>query len=119
MWVEVDGKRLTCEVKTERKHAQTRNICLEYWNPRSNKPSGVSASQSHLWVTVLADSIWCVRTEELKRFVSALAPGDGVRRLERIGDGNSNAFIVPDRLLLGPVYFRLDSELDPLALIRY
>ena len=114
----MDGERLTCEIKTERKHAQTRNICLEYWNPRSDKPSGVSASQSHLWVTVLTDSVWCVHTDALKQFVSTLAPGDGVRRLERIGDGNSNAFIVPDRLLLGPLYFRLEATPDLADKIR-
>jgi hypothetical protein len=109
LWVEVNGERLTCEVKTERKFSVTGNIAVEHWNPRQNKPSGISASQSDLWVTVLADSIWMVPTLTLRQFVDNLRIGPGVRHLKRVGDGNADCWIIRGDLLLGPVYRELQS----------
>lgn len=101
-------------MKTDRYHQKSRNIAIEVWNPRQNAPSGITASRSDLWVTVLADSVWVAPTEAVRAFAAAARPGDGVRRVERAGDGNATLLVVADRHLLNFVYARLDGG-DPAA----
>ena len=48
----------TVEVKYDEMQAKTGNIAIEIYNPKSGKPSGLTATKANLWCQVLKDSTW-------------------------------------------------------------
>ena len=62
-----------CEIKSERdKWIKTGNLAIEFWNDRTDKPSGISVTESDYWIHCLYKDDKMVGfigydTEELKK----------------------------------------------------
>lgn len=110
LWVDLPHGRVTAEVKSDLREAKSGNVAVEYYNPRSNKPSGLSATVAELWIFCLADgSVWICRTSDLRRHHLKGPGGEGyVRDLPRCGDGNSSSTLFRRTLLFDVWFFQLD-----------
>lgn len=99
------------EVKHDMWEQRSGNVAVEYYNPKSDKPSGISTTVSSLWVFVLADdSVWACRTQDLLRHHNKGAQGTGfVRDLPVCGDGNSSSTLYERNALFNTLFFRLDD----------
>jgi hypothetical protein len=87
-------KEFTIEVKSDFMATQTGNVAIEYFNPKSNKASGITVTESDYWVHILFNPvrILIARTRSLYHFVSSVKP---LKLINRGGDGNASLMIYP------------------------
>lgn len=64
------------EVKYDLKYADTKNVAIEMFNPKKNKPSGLNITKSKYWVIVLGgdDIPFITETSTLKKYVEDNKP---------------------------------------------
>lgn len=107
------------ETKHDLREASTGNLAVEFFNPRSAKQSGLTATTASLWVVVLRQprSAWIASVSELRYWVECTEP---TRTVERAGDGNASIRLFPNWQILPGVFHRLDGLSPPecLALLR-
>lgn len=86
------GEVVTIEVKYDKMQAQTGNLAIEYFNPRSNRPSGILSSLSDFWAFRIdrPEGVWLVCRKTLLNFISKVKP---LRIIERAGDGNAGVML--------------------------
>jgi hypothetical protein len=86
-------------------------VAVEYFNPRSQIPSGITATVASIWVFVLGDrSTWACRTSDLLRQHNKNEEATGfVRDLPVCGDRNSSSRLYDRTQLFGHIFFRLDT----------
>lgn len=103
----VNGLPYLAEAKLDKMAAQTGNVALEYWNCRSNTPSGLTSTRSHLWVHIIPAPLSCyiARISDLQSFVKTEKP---LRVISRGGDGNASLYLYEMRHILPRVFFGLD-----------
>lgn len=102
---ELHGVRFSIEVKNDRMEATTGNLAIEYFNPKTNKPSGVSTTTSDLWVVVLGSGVWVCKTDDLKAYFSSNLP---VRVVKRGGDGNASLKLFKSDEILPTIFTQID-----------
>lgn len=101
-----NGRVYTIEVKYDVMAAQTGNLAIEYFNCRSNKPSGIMATKSNFWACILSDgSVWICRTSELLSFTKTAKP---VRVIGKGGDGNASLLLYNKDHILS-IFNRMDN----------
>lgn len=63
---------LHLEVKYDLYAAKSGNIAIEYYNPKSCKPSGVAITEASLWVHVLTNPLqaWLTSTKKLLQYIN-------------------------------------------------
>lgn len=83
------GLSCTIEVKFDRMSGATGNLAIEFWNPRSDLPSGITATRADYWVYVLEKPLvaYLVSVRSLVDFMAATQPLKSVRYA---GDGNAS-----------------------------
>ena len=101
----LDGLEFDAEVKTDKMMARTGNLAVEYWNPRSDKPSGIFASTSELWVVVTGDEIWACGTLDLRERMS----GPCLRDVRVAGDGNASLKLFRRGDVFGTLFRRIND----------
>jgi len=102
-----NDKERYIEVKHDLYEKKSGNVAVEYRNPRLDKPSGITATRSDIWVFVLSDeSVWACRTSDLKRHLKQYK---GVRDIEFGGDGNASMRLYRRIELFDQRFFRLDE----------
>lgn len=79
--------RETIEIKNDFYASKSGNVAIEYYNPRSNKPSGINITQSDIWCHIIDEEMFVVRTDILREFVDTEEPK---RVIKRAGDGNAS-----------------------------
>lgn len=77
----------TVEIKNDIYSARSGNIAIEYWNCKSNKPSGITVTKSDIWCHIIGGNIFVVKTEELRNFTETAQPK---RIIDKAGDGNAS-----------------------------
>ena len=95
----------TVEVKYDEMQAKTGNIAIEIYNPRSAKPSGLTATKATLWCHVLQDSIWITSVEKLKSFCENTSP---FKSFNSVGDGNASILLYKTQDIL-EIFERIDE----------
>lgn len=104
--LEINGKTYLIEVKADKRALLTKNLACEYFNSRTNKPSGLFATKSEIWAVILGDAVWFAKVDKLKKFVNTVKP-------ERIvigaGDGNADIMLYKLDLILPAVFIRVDN----------
>ncbi len=104
---EIDGRWFTAEVKHDLYEAKSGNVAIEYHNSRSDKPSGILATEADLWVFVLADaSVWVANTRDLRDYFQ-MTPG--LRDLPKAGDGNASIRLYRRKELFEGLFIRIDN----------
>lgn len=88
----VGSARFSVEVKYDKLASVTGNLAVEYWNSRSQKPSGINATEAEFWVFVLPDPLTAMiaRTDDLRAFIAKHKPD---RRVYGAGDGNARLYL--------------------------
>lgn len=77
----------TIEIKNDLYAAKSGNVAIEYFNPKTNQPSGIDITTSDIWCHIIDDKIYVVKTSILKEFIKTEKPK---RIVEKAGDGNAN-----------------------------
>tara|TARA_R100000315_G_C5234294_1_gene145562 strand:- start:497 stop:1000 length:504 start_codon:yes stop_codon:yes gene_type:complete len=95
----------TVEVKYDEMQSKTGNIAIEIYNPRSGKPSGLTATKASLWCHVLQDSIWITSIDELKKFCEDVPP---FKSFNSVGDGNASILLYKTEDIL-KIFERIDK----------
>jgi hypothetical protein len=104
---EINGVKLTAEVKFDIYEARTGNVAIEYYNTRSCKDSGINATEANLWVFVLADdSVWACNVKALRQHFNQ---SPGVRDVINGGDGNASFRLYRRLELFEKLFTRLDE----------
>jgi hypothetical protein len=58
----------TFEIKYDVMANSTGNIAIEYYNPKSDKPSGITATKANYWICILnPEQIYISTVENLKK----------------------------------------------------
>ena len=95
----------TVEVKYDEMEAKTGNIAIEIYNPRSGKPSGLTATKADLWCHVLQGSVWITSVKELRKFCKETPP---VKMFSSAGDGNAAILLYKTKDIL-EIFERIDG----------
>jgi hypothetical protein len=69
---------------------RTGNIALEYFNSKSMKPSGITATKADWWVHKIDGELWIIRVSDLLNFTKTEKP---VRMISRGGDDNADLLL--------------------------
>lgn len=109
-----NGDVVTFEVKYDRMASWTKNIAIEYFNPKTGLPSGIECTEAKYWLIVLnGGQIWLTTTEKLKKYVADNAPKKDILG----GDNNSRMKIYSMNPLLNAIFTRID-QLNPKELLQ-
>jgi|10_taG_2_1085330.scaffolds.fasta_scaffold03005_6 hypothetical protein len=109
----IGRSKLTIEVKFDKMAEKTGNLAIEYHNPKSGKPSGISVTKAKLWAHVVLDcghmTAWLASTKELKAYIEMYEP----RKMVFFGgDKNANLYLYEDIHILKTVFNRIDTIFD-------
>ena len=93
MWIVKDGLPYWVEVKDEAKQAP-KNLCIEFGQGEPMRPSGMSASESQIWIHLFTEDCVIYRMRPMLSFVrERVATG---RYCEKMyGDNKNRSVIVP------------------------
>jgi hypothetical protein len=93
----------TAEIKYDLYAAKSGNIAIEYFNPKSNKPSGLGITKSDFWIHVLTnpEQAFIVRTDHFKSFVAKHKPD---RIIPRGGDGNASLLLYKKDFMIQNIF---------------
>ena len=81
---------VTMEIKNDEMSKKTGNIALEYYNSKSCKPSGITATKADIWVHKINGELWIIRVSELINFTKTEKP---VKMISGGGDNNADLLI--------------------------
>tara|TARA_Y100001938_G_scaffold145199_1_gene221369 strand:+ start:131 stop:628 length:498 start_codon:yes stop_codon:yes gene_type:complete len=95
----------TVEVKYDEMQSKTGNIAIEIYNPRSGKPSGLTATKATLWCQVLQDSVWITSVKSLRKFCEETPP---FKMFSSAGDGNAAILLYKTEVIL-EIFERIDE----------
>lgn len=103
------GKEFTIECKYDSYSQISGNLALEYFNPKTNKPSGIYVTTAQIYCYLLPDDInmtaWIISTNRLREFVKTEVP---LKNLQKVGDGNASILLYKlDHIL--PHFSRIDN----------
>lgn len=104
---DIKGGPYKFEVKTDYFELFTGNIAVEYFNPRSNCPSGISVTEADFWVVVLNKpwSAWITSVRLLKDFISR-NPAESKQGGDK---GNSLMYLHKAHAILPEIFHRFDT----------
>jgi len=97
----------TTEVKYDEYEKRSGNIAIEVYNPRLDKPSGLTATKAFFWAQVLVDEVvWITPVDSLKIYIDNHEPG---RIIEHGGDNNAKLLLYPSNQILADTFTRIDT----------
>lgn len=96
------------EIKFDKMSAKTGNLAIEFFNPKSNKISGISVTTSDFWVYAFGNplELWVAQVNELKRYINDNAP---FKTIDVGGDNNASLFLYKKDVLLRDIFTRIDN----------
>lgn len=100
------GTKVTFEVKNDLYAARSGNLAIEFYNPKSGKPSGIESSEADVWVYLAAGGIYFTGRQKLRDYMARTTG----RIITAGGDGNASMVLFPMAAILPAVFTQL---LDP------
>lgn len=98
---------VSIEVKFDEKERESGNIAVEVYNPKTDKPSGITITNAMLWIVVLADlAVWVTTTDRLRRYMDHHPP---VRIVDKAGDKNATLYLYESGVILSDIFVRIDN----------
>lgn len=97
------------EVKNDVYALKSGNIAVEMFNPKSAKPSGLTATKSDLWVFMVGEELWVANTEALKKYVEENKP---FRIIDSGGDNNAYIYLYKKDVLFPAVFHQINHLND-------
>ncbi len=80
----------TFEVKNDKMAARTKNICIEYYNSKQCKPSGIYVTKAKWWVHKINGVLWICEVPSLINFTKNEKAD---KMISSGGDKNADLFI--------------------------
>lgn len=110
----LNGRFFTLEAKYDKYENRSGNIAIEFFNPKTNRPTGIDATKADLWVHVLANpmSAWVTTVASLRRYIRDYDP---IRVIERGGDDNSSMLLYDRETIFKDIFHRLDGRTPPVT----
>lgn len=110
-------KKFTIEVKYDLMATKTNNLAIEYHNPKSDKPSGISVTASTVWAHCIKDDtnivVFITSTKALLAWVNTQQPK---KTIAVGGDKNASLYLYDMDTILDAIFTRIDdvnpSELE-------
>lgn len=101
----------TIEIKYDMMSDDTGNLAVEFFNSKSNKPSGIMATKADLWCFVVGskNEIWIARTVDIKAMMYKLTP---IKIVTHGGDKNSSMMIYKKDDILTHMHRIDDKTID-------
>lgn len=98
----------TSEVKYDLYAAKSGNIAIEYYNPKSNKPSGLSATKADLWFHAVTKpaSVWVTTVQQLKEYTNTKPPH---KIVDVGGDDNASMYLYRQDVIFDDIFKRVDN----------
>ena len=105
---EINNRPFTIEAKYDLFEKKSGNIAIEFFNPKSNQPTGIDATKADLWVHVLDKpmSAWVTNVATLRRYIRTHDP---VRVVERGGDSNASMLLYKREVIFADIFYQLDG----------
>jgi hypothetical protein len=99
---------LLIEVKYDIYAARSGNIAIEFYNPKTQKDSGIAATKADIWAHVLTapHSIWFASVPKLKDFIKSNTP---FKVIASGGDDNAALYLYKKDFILPSVFYRVDT----------
>ena len=111
-----DKDMVLWECKLDLMSEKTQNLAIEYYNPLSNKPSGLMSTLADMWVFAFKNplELWYCTVQELKSYLEQNSP----KRVVQVGgDSNASLLLYSRDLLCETLFQRLDN-LDSAQILR-
>ena len=107
--VTLSNRVFTIESKYDVYEAKSGNIAIEFFNPRSDKPTGIDATKADLWVHVLTNptQAWVTKTGTLRRYIREIKP---LRVIGCGGDSNASILLYERKKILPAIFHQLDGH---------
>ena len=93
------------EVKNDIYAIKSGNIAIEYFNSKSNCPSGINATKADIWAHIVGEKIYIAKTKELKDFTHNTSAD---RLINNGGDNNADLMLYKCKNILPIVFTRID-----------
>lgn len=107
-------KKVYVETKFDMMYSQTGNMCLEYHNPKLDKPSGINITKAHIWSVMLMDegnpTVWFASVPKLKDFLQQVKP---FKTIAVGGDKNASLYLYRADVILPAVFHQMNALANP------
>lgn len=90
-----DGLIFFAEIKNDRMATFTKNIAIEFYNTKNGQPSGLSITKADIWIHIVNQQIYMMRTDKLKTVLGQNAP----TKIIEGGDNNALIYLYDQALL--------------------
>ncbi len=99
----------TSEVKFDIYAARSGNIAIEFYNPKSAKPSGIGITQANLWFHIITKplSIWVTSVPKLKKYITDNPPH---KTVACGGDDNASLYLYRMDKIFADIFHRVDNN---------
>jgi hypothetical protein len=96
------------EIKYDLMSSKTGNLALEFFNPKSGKPSGIMITSSDFWIFCFNEPIeaWLCGVNALKAYIDANKPK---RIVDVAGDKNASLMLYSREKLCAELFRRIDN----------
>lgn len=103
------SQEVKLEVKYDIRCARSGNIAIEFYNPKSGRPSGIGSTIADLWVHIITKplSVYITSVPLLKAYVSSIPPH---RLVDCGGDDNSSMYLYKAPAIFGHIFHRIDES---------
>ena len=88
--------RFTIEVKHDIFSRISGNFAIEFYNSKSCKNSGITATKANFWCHIVKDEIFIIKTSDLKKFIVKNEPK---KILYDVGDDNACIYLYGNEFL--------------------
>lgn len=106
-------KKVYIEVKLDKMAAQTQNLCIEYYNPKTQKDSGINITKANIYSYTLLDdgnhTVWFSNVNKLKDYLKNTKPK---KVINKGGDNNASLYLYPVEKILADVFVRMENLAD-------
>lgn len=105
----IGKSKFTIESKYDRYSQKSGNLAIEFYNPKSKKPSGIASTKATIWGLIINDmdyqTIWLTKVDTLKEFIKNNKPA---KTIQSVGDGNASIHLYKVENIL-PIFTRIDN----------
>ena len=95
------------EVKFDIYQSKTGNLAIEYYNPKTQKKSGISETKAQLWIYVLQGGFcWVSNTKSIKKYIKR---NKAKKDIKYGGDRNASLYLYDSVEILTSIFKRIDN----------
>lgn len=108
--IKIGKKNYTIENKWDLYAEKSGNLAFEFFNSKSNQPSGIAETTANLWVQVIPDcglnTMWITSVKRLRNYIKNHTP---LKTVLNAGDNNANIHLYRIYPILDDIFKRIDN----------